>query len=210
MPTSEEAPMTTGIAVRVIALALITSAVVAPRQAAADKQKVEEIYGTGFRAASAVSSSETLSDCGDGDSTSNVILQTNTGTVVYTGILEGSGKIRTTILSNRCVPSQPHNTFRVLDIFESLTVAGRTGGAVVETIGFGRIPSTGININDDRVRILCGTGDLKGVHGEGTLTVSVGPGVDSRALQLWVHFGHNHDVGFDFLCDDLSGEFAED
>ena len=103
------------------------------------------------------------------------------------------------------MPSQPHNTFRVLDTFESLTVAGRTGGAVVEIIGYGRIPATGVSVNENTIRILCGTGDLKGVHAEGTLTVSVGPGVDSRAMQLWVHFGHNHDAGFDFLCETLDG-----
>jgi len=128
-----------------------------------------------------------------------------TGSVTYTGILEGTGQLLTKTLINRCVPSQPHNTFRVLDSFESLTVDGRTGGAVVEIVGHGRAPVTGVNINESTVRIVCGTGELKGVHAEGTLTTSIGPGVDVRAMQVWVHFGHNHDVGFDFLCEALDG-----
>jgi len=198
--------MTTRSVLRVAAIAVTVLTLVGQRSASADKQNVEEFYGTGFRAVSGVvSTNETLSDCGDSDATSNVILQTNAGTVTYTGILEGTGQLLTKLLSNRCVPSQPHNTFRVLDTFESLTVAGRTGGAVVEIIGYGRIPATGVSVNENTIRILCGTGDLKGVHAEGTLTVSVGPGVDSRAMQLWVHFGHNHDAGFDFLCETLDG-----
>jgi len=198
--------MTTSNVLRVVAIALTALTLVGQRDAAADKTNVEEFYGTGFRAVSGVVAvNETLSDCGDADASSNVILQTTTGSVTYTGILEGTGQLLTKTLINRCVPSQPHNTFRVLDSFESLTVDGRTGGAVVEIVGHGRAPVTGVNINESTVRILCGTGELKGVHAEGTLTTSIGPGVDVRAMQLWVHFGHNHDVGFDFLCEALDG-----
>ena len=198
--------MTTSNVLRVVAIALTALTLVGQRDAAADKTNVEEFYGTGFRAVSGVVAvNETLSDCGDADASSNVILQTATGSVTYTGILEGTGQLLTKTLINRCVPSQPHNTFRVLDSFESLTVDGRTGGAVVEIVGHGRAPVTGVNINESTVRILCGTGELKGVHAEGTLTTSIGPGVDVRAMQLWVHFGHNHDVGFDFLCEALDG-----
>ena len=197
--------MTTRSVLRVAAIAVTVLTLVGQR-ASADKKNVEEFYGTGFRAVSGVVAvNETLSDCGDGDASSNVILQTTTGSVTYTGILEGTGQLLTKTLINRCVPSQPHNTFRVLDSFESLTVDGRTGGAVVEIVGHGRAPVTGVNINESAVRILCGTGELKGVHAEGTLTTSIGPGVDVRAMQLWVHFGHNHDVGFDFLCEALDG-----
>src|SRR6266516_1934858 len=55
------------------------------------------------------------------------------------------------------------------------------------------------------------SGQHKGIHAEGTLTASIraeAPGVpriDYRPMQLWVHFGHRHDVGFDFLCQDLPG-----
>ena len=186
--------MTTSNVLRVVAIALTALTLVGQRDAAADKTNVEEFYGTGFRAVSGVVAvNETLSDCGDADASSNVILQTTTGSVTYTGILEGTGQLLTKTLINRCVPSQPHNTFRVLDSFESLTVDGRTGGA------WSRSSATGA------LRILCGTGELKGVHAEGTLTTSIGPGVDVRAMQVWVHFGHNHDVGFDFLCEALDG-----
>ena len=198
--------MTTSNVLRVVAIALTALTLVGQRDAAADKTNVEEFYGTGFRAVSGVVAvNETLSDCGDADASSNVILQTTTGSVTYTGILEGTGQLLTKTLINRCVPSQPHNTFRVLDSFESLTVDGRTGGAVVEIVGHGRAPVTGVNINESTVRIVCGTGELKGVHAKGTLTTSIGPGVDVRAMQVWVHFGHNHDVGFDFLCEALDG-----
>ena len=195
---------------RVAAVALTGLAMVGQPDASADKVKVEEFYGTGFRTPSVVTVSETLSNCSDSDPSTNVVLQTNTGTVTYTGIIEGAGEVLTKLLANSCVPGQSHNTFRVLDTFESLTVAGRTGGAVVEIVGSGRVPAPGVVLNDNTIRILCGTGELKGIHAEGTLTASVGPGVASRALQLWVHFGHHHDVGFDFRCRDLPNHGSDD
>ena len=90
-----------------------------------------------------------------------------TGTVTYTGFMEGTGQVLTSTLSNACVPGQAHLGIRVLDTFASLTVAGRTGGAVVEIVGSGRVPATGIQINDNTVRILCGTGQLKDVPRKG-------------------------------------------
>jgi hypothetical protein len=160
----------------------------------------------GSGAVSITTVAETLSDCGDTDPSTNVVLQTNSGTVNYTGIMEGTGQVLTKQLRDSCVLGQTHTTFRVLETFDSLTVAGTTGGAVVELVGHGRIPTTGVTLNEVRIRILCGTGELKGIHAEGTLTTSVRPGADSRAMQLWVHFGHNHDVGFDFLCQGLDGD----
>src|SRR5437867_9533968 len=112
--------------------------------------------------------------------------------------MEGTGRVLTSALANACVPGRAHFGIRVLDICESLTVAGRTGGAVVEIVGSGRVPATGIQINDNTVRILCGTGQLKGVHAEGTLTASIragAPGVpriDYRPMQLWVKIGRAH------------------
>ena len=208
--------MKTAVALRALAIGLTGLALLGQPNASADKAKVEEFYGTGFRAVSVLSVQQNLSDCGDADSTTNVVLFNNTGTVTYTGIMEGTGQVRTTTISNGCVPGQAHLGIRVLDTFESLTVAGRTGGAVVEIIGSGRVPATGIQINDNTVRILCGTGQLKGIHAEGTLTASIragAPGVpliDYRPVQLWVHFGHRHDVGFDFLCNDLPGHDSDD
>ncbi len=202
--------MKTGSALRVAVVALTSLAVVGQHPASADKLKVEESYGTAFRTPSVLAASQILSNCGDADPATNVILQTNTGTVTYTGIIEGTGAVSTTSLINNCVSGFGHNTFRVLDTFESVTVAGRTGGAVVEILGRGSNPAPGVALNDNTIRILCGTGELKGIHPEGTLTASIGPGVASRALQLWVHFGHRHDVGFDFLCRGLPLHDSDD
>jgi hypothetical protein len=203
--------MTTSSVLRVVAIALTALALVGQRDASADKKNVEEFYGTGFRAPSVVTVSETLSDCGDADPSTSVILQTSTGTVTYTGFMEGTGQTQNHLLADRCAAGQSHNTFRVLDSFESLTVAGRTGGAVVEIMGRGRVASPGVNLNENTVRILCGTGELEGVHAEGTLTSSViTGGGGGRVMQLWVHFGHHHDVGFDFLCRGLDPHDTDD
>ena len=208
--------MKTAVALRALAIGLTGLALVGQPYASADKAKVEEFYGTGFRVASVSGVQQNLSDCGDGDTTTNVVLFNNTGTVTYTGFMEGTGQVLTHTISNACVPGQAHFGIRVLDIFESLTVGGRTGGAVVEIVGSGRVPATGIQINDNTVRILCGTGQLKGVHAEGTLTASIRaetpgvPRIDYRPMQLWVHSGHRHDVGFDFLCQDLPGHDSDD
>jgi hypothetical protein len=48
-----------------------------------------------------------------------------------------------------------------------------------------------------------GTGELRGIHAEGTVVGSASSTGAASAFQVWVHFGHNHDVGFDFLCRDL-------
>lgn len=203
--------MRTKDALRVATVALAGLAVIGQPDASADKAKVEEFYGTAFRTPSVGSSPEILSDCGDTVQGTTVVLTTNTGTVTYTGIIEGTGTVLTKSLANNCASGQSHSTFRVLDVFESVSIAGRTGGAVVEIIGRASSPATGVTFNDNTIRVLCGTGDLKGVHAEGTLTASiVAGGVASRALQLWVHFGHRHDVGFDFLCRDLPNHESDD
>jgi hypothetical protein len=187
-------PMKTRGALTVGGIVLASLATVGQPNASADKVKVEEFYGTGLRTTSVATTEEPLSDCGDADATTDVVLRTNTGTVEYTGIMEGIGEALSKAVLDRCVPSQHHTTFRALDTFDSLTVAGRTGGAVVELVGYGRIVPLATpaiaQLNETRIRILCGTGDLKGIHAEGTLTASVRPGAQSRVLQLWVHFGH--------------------
>lgn len=200
-------------ALRVAAIILIGLVTLGQPFASADKVKVEEFYGTGFRVANVTMTRDTLSECDDTDPNTNVVLQTNTGTATYTGIMGGiNGQIGQTtakVIVDSCVPGQTHTTFRAVETFDNLTVAGKTGGAVVEFLGHGRIvpfppgATTTATLNETRIRILCGTGDLKHVHAEGTLTASVRAGAQSRAMQIWVHFGHKHDVGFDFLCEDL-------
>ena len=203
--------MKTRIALRVAAIILIGLVTLGQPIASADKVKVEEFYGTGFRVANVTMTRETLSSCDDTDPNTNVVLQTNTGTATYTGIMDGIGQTTAKVIVDSCVPGQTHTTFRAVETFDNLTVAGRTGGAVVEFLGNGRIvpippgPTTTATLNETRIRILCGTGDLKHVHAEGTLTASVRGGAQSRSMQIWAHFGHNHNVGFDFLCEDLEG-----
>lgn len=203
--------MKTRSALRVAAIILIGLVTLGQPFVSADKVKVEEFYGTGFRVANVTMTYETLSTCGDTDPTTNVVLQTNTGTATYTGIMDGIGQTTAKVIVDSCVTGQTHTTFRAVETFDNLTVAGRTGGAVVEFLGNGRIvpfppgSTTTATLNQTRIRILCGTGDLKHVHAEGTLTASVRAGAQSRAMQIWAHFGHNHDVGFDFLCEDLEG-----
>ena len=203
--------MTTRSALRVAAIILIGLVTRGQPIASADQVKVEEFYGTGFRVANVTTTRETLATCDDTDPNTNVVLQTNTGTATYTGIMDGIGQTTAKIIVVSCVPGHTHQTFRTLETFDNLTVAGRTGGAVVEFLGNGRIvpippgPTTTATLNETRIRILCGTGDLKHVHAEGTLTASVRAGAQSRAMQIWAHFGHNHNVGFDFLCQDLEG-----
>jgi hypothetical protein len=201
--------MKTRSALRVAAIILIGLATLGQPIASADK--VEEFYGTGFRVANVTMTRETLATCDDTDPNTNVVLQTNTGEATYTGIMDGIGQTTAKIIVDSCVPGQTHQTFRAVETFDNLTVAGRTGGAVVEFLGNGRIvpippgPTTTATLNETRIRILCGTGDLKHVHAEGTLTASVRAGAQSRAMQIWAHFGHKHNVGFDFLCQDLEG-----
>jgi hypothetical protein len=203
--------MKTRSALRVAAIILIGLVTLGQPIASADKVKVEEFYGTGFRVANVTMTRETLATCDDTDPNTNVVLQTNTGTATYTGIMDGIGQTTAKVIVDSCVPGHTHTTFRAVETFDNLTVAGRTGGAVVEFLGNGRIvpippgPTTTATLNETRIRILCGTGDLKRVHAEGTLTASVRAGSQSRAMQVWAHFGHNHNVGFDFLCQDLEG-----
>jgi hypothetical protein len=201
--------MKTRSALRVAAIILIGLVTFGQPFASADKVKVEEFYGTGFRVANVTMTRDTLSTCDDTDPNTNVVLQTNTGIATYTGIMDGIGQTTAKVIVDSCVPGQTHTTFRAVETFDNLTVAGRTGGAVVEFLGNGRIvpfppgATTTATLNETRIRILCGIGDLKHVHAEGTLTASVRPGAQSRAMQIWAHFGHQHNVGFDFLCQDL-------
>lgn len=200
--------MKTRNALTVVAIALTSLATALPNTSA-DRGKVEEFYGTGLRASDVVREPRPVSDCGDTNPATNIVAQRSTGTVAYTGFMEGEGEALSQGLSDNCAGST-HNGFRVIDTFESLTVAGRTGSAVVEIVGRGSVPAPGVALNESRIRILCGTGELKGVHVEGTIVGSAGPTGASSAFQVWVHFGHNHDLGFDFLCRNLHGDDSDD
>jgi hypothetical protein len=95
----------------------------------------------------------------------------------------------------------------VLDTFQSVSVAGKTGGAVIEIIGHQTNPAPNVFFSDNTIRILCGTGELKGIQAEGTLTgtqVTAGTVLNVRPLQLWGHFDPPGQAKeFDFLCSGL-------
>ena len=173
-----------------------------PKAALADKQKVEEFFGIGqFPGTRSAPTSEQISDCGDADPNTNLRRFMRTGENTFTGIIEGStSKVDNRGLTNTCSIGRTHGTFRTLYYFESVTIAGKTGGAVIEHTGPFDITSGVIFTDGTKFQVLCGTGDLKGIHGEGITTASTGV---ANGYALWVHFGHNHDVGYDFLCGDL-------
>jgi hypothetical protein len=102
-----------------------------------------------------------------------------------------------------------HDGFRARDTFQSVTIAGKTGGAVIEIIGRVSYPASGVQFNDNTIRVLCGTGELNGIQAEGTLTTTqmTAGGVivlAVRPFQLWGHFDPPGQANeFDFLCRDL-------
>ena len=164
--------------------------------ASADKVKVEEVFGTGALTQANIGvETDTLSDCGDGDPNTNFRHNTLNRTSSWTGIIEGTATgIEEVLTANCATPST--GVVRQVAKFKEVTVAGRTGGLALEIIGDGTTPPNAANI---RLRFLCGSGDLKHVHGEG-IFLRYGT---IRHYAMWIHFGHNHDVGYDFLCEDL-------
>jgi hypothetical protein len=190
---------------RVLVLSISAAITWAASASAAD---ITEFYGTGFRNPStSVTAQEILSDCGDSNSSTNVTLFTFEGSATYTGIIQGTGTVLNKQLVNNCsaAASPGHAGFRLLDRLQSVSVAGRTGGAVIEIIGIVSVPVANVTFFDNRIRILCGTGQLKGIQAEGTLTATQETGgVNVRPLQLWGHFDPPGQANeFDFLCSGL-------
>ena len=97
--------------------------------------------------------------------------------------------------------TKDHGIFRTLFVFEEVTIGGRTGAAVLEAKGSFEAVEGGLP-NDSELTLLCGTGDLKNAHGV-VITTAPSDGVNGGAYSFWIHFGHSHDLGFEFLCDDL-------
>jgi len=188
------------------AVVLVGLPVLGQPLASADNVK-EQFYGTGLRSANVTGTTEPVSDCGDSNAATNISHLIRTGQVTYTGpiqgttIMEGTGAAVSVGLSDNC-QGQTHTGFRVIDTFATLTVAGRTGGAVVEIVGRGTSPGPGVVLNEARLRVLCGTGELRGIHAEGVVVGSANPTGAASAFQLWVHFDHKHDH-FDFMCEGL-------
>jgi hypothetical protein len=187
---------------------LSISAAVMTWAASVSAADITEFYGTGFRNPStAVTDQQILSDCGDSNSSTNVTLFTFEGSTAYTGIIQGTGTVLNKQLVNNCsaAASPGHASFRLLDRLQSVSVAGRTGGAVIEIIGIVSVPVANVTFFDNRIRILCGTGQLKGIQAEGTLTATQETGgVNVRPLQLWGHFDPPGQANeFAFLCNGL-------
>ena len=105
---------------------------------------------------------------------------------------------------NTCAAAAAHSSAIVRDTFQSVTVNGRTGGAVIEIIAHFN-PAPNVLFNDNIIRILCGTGELKGIQAEGAVTsTQVTGGVNVRPFQLRGHFDPPGQANeFDFLCSGL-------
>src|SRR6516165_4696801 len=85
-----EQPMRTKDALKIAVIALAGVAVLG--QTGASAAETTEFYGTGFRNPSnMITEQDVLSDCGDTDKNTNVVLNTLMGTVAYTGIIQGNG-----------------------------------------------------------------------------------------------------------------------
>ena len=173
-----------------------------PKAASADKLKVTEEFGKGMLNGTRTTlTNEVMSNCGDADPNTNVRLIVRAGANTFTGIIEGStSKVDNRILSDTCNAGSSYSDYRTLYFFESVTVAGRSGGAVLEHVGAARTIG-GVSSVDGQLRFLCGTGDLKHIHGVGIAQST--NNLVRHAYTMSVHFGHEHDNGFGFLCQDL-------
>ena len=76
---------------------------------------------------------------------------------------------------------------------------------MIEITGVVTVPVPNVIFTENRIRILCGTGQLKGIQAEGTLTATQETGgVNVRPLQLWGHFDPPGQANeFAFLCNGL-------
>ncbi|MBI2125880.1 MAG: hypothetical protein HYU02_00980 [Thaumarchaeota archaeon] len=192
-----------------------------PKAASADKQKVEEFFGIASRTVSAVRVVTQLSDCGDGFVDANgdgiddtrIIRNRSDGTVTWTGIIEGTATLDSNAIIDSCVAGNTHGSFRITDTFEEVTIkpdpsdpsTWRTGGLVIELAGSFRNPTPGVSPANSITRSLCGTGELRGIHLDAAGAATGTPTSAAGFSVVWVHFGHNHDVGYDFLCEGLDG-----
>ena len=155
----------------------------------------EEFVGTGAASASVDRTTETIFDCGDADPNTNVDFVTRPGTFTFTGIIDGAATAVNNALTDTCAEGFTHGTYKVRYLFDEVTIAGRTGGAVLEEWGdfeggpFGE----GILFTfHGHISFLCGTGELRGIHGE-TLTEGAATLAGSfTTYALWVHFDNDN------------------
>lgn len=142
----------------------------------------------------------TIDDCGDADPLTLVRTQTDLNTRTYSGIIEGTAEAESVAITYiNCTAGLIHANLMQLESFDEVTVAGRTGGAVIERIGTFE-SRDGVVIVTINERFLCGTGELEGIHGTGILQRE---GDRPRAYLFSGHFGHDHGTGWEHLCNGL-------
>lgn len=171
-----------------------------------DDERVLEVFGSGLlgRVSRTASTEELVHTCGDTDPDTNVITFVRGGENAFTGIIAGTtAQVDNRGLLNTCKEGRVHLTFVTTYFFEEATVEGRTGGLVMRQTGiFDR--DHGVGFTDAIFTTLCGTGELEGIHGEGTTTAP------PSAYRLHIHFDHDHETGWEFLCNGLGNNGDDD
>lgn len=130
-----------------------------------------------------------------------VFVLVRSGTHDWDGFIE-SEHANSRLLTNpsvveTCVEGHTQLSFSFTTIFEEVTIAGRTGGAVMEA--HGRCEAgperTGVFTCQATLRLVDGTGELEDITGEGVAVITV-PDVGANALGFYyfqVQFGSNDD-----------------
>lgn len=184
----------------------------------------EEISGQGTltRARTPVSVVE-LSGCGDAADGTFIRSVVRTGSDTFTGIITGTGSVDNRFINNTCVPALQHGEFRTIVSFNDVTVADRSGGAILEFIGHfqvrtaevpdanGNLVAVRVTTEAGELRFLCGTGALKGIRGTGIYDATVIPSVpgiparDLRGYAISIHFDDASDAThlYEDMCRDL-------
>ncbi len=193
-----------------ISILLIASISIASIPGAAGK-KAKEFVGTGFSTSDIDRAAESIFDCGDADEDpddlTNVDFVTRLGTFTYTGIIVGAATGVNNALTDTCTEGFTHGTYKVRYFFEEVTIAGRTGGAVLEEWGDFEAGVFGEGIVftfHGHFSFLCGTGKLKGIHGDALTEGSASLEGSFSSYALWVHFDKDQKDKFNNdLCKDL-------
>lgn len=186
----------------------------------------EEISGQGTltRVRTAVPPIVQLSDCGDNADNTFIRSVVRSGTDTLTGIIEGTGSSDNRFINNTCVPALQHGEFRTIVSFNDVTVADRSGGAILEFIGHlqvrtaevpdadgKKLVSVRVTTEAGELRFLCGTGALKGIRGTGIYDATVIPSVpgiparDVRGYAMSILFDDASDAThlYEDMCRDL-------
>lgn len=182
-----------------IAFVLLLNALVTPiaSSMASDTSEISG-HGTLTRVRSAPSVVE-LSNCGDAAGNTFIRSGARTGSDTLSGIITGTSRsVDNRFIINTCIPELRHGAFRTIVSFDDVTVGDRRGGAVLEFIGHFQ-PRTveidgfpvAVDTEDGQIRILCGTGALRGISGTGIYnatniaSIPSTPPVSARDLRVY-------------------------